>query len=352
MALSADFSTDVESIHTRYRQGFVNRSRGTRDMGLLDQIITDAQNLVERIPAGSTVRASAEANLKLYQDERGLIAASQQGGQAVLDGWAALERAELVDLRYRRDFAGQDRTTRDGTLLQELADLAQGALDRSAAGGKLNNTLADARRPIESAVELYRREVAAIATSRSTLAAGRHAQVLATLANRVFGYYRNHFSGKARASRRIGLLRRMIRSLEGILSGMEAVRALGVTTPVHQDNVGKVQAQLQLYRTELSQVEAERGRTDLTRLAAMLGDEANQVFAAYRAEFANRKRSEVKATRLGELCEQLHEIVGAMDEVSARGGDSTNSRNQRIVLDTLKRYEREYQEVVKAQPAR
>lgn len=68
MASTIDaLSTEVENIHARYRRGFVGRTRATRDLGLLDQIITDLRNVVDRIPASNPLREQATANLSLRE---------------------------------------------------------------------------------------------------------------------------------------------------------------------------------------------------------------------------------------------------------------------------------------------
>lgn len=351
MAVSIDaLQTEVDSIHTRYRRGFVGRTRATRDLSLLDQIITDLRNVVDRTPASSDLRQTATENLKLYESEHALIREIQAGGPTVLAGWRLAEWSELDYYRYGRLFAGQNRTTRDGWLLAEMAEEQKGWLDGIAGIASRDARLGEQRKQMESNLDLYRREVQEINAARAGLRAPDHARVLATLANREFALYRNNFSGKARASRRPGLLRRMISALEGVLAGMEAVRSLGVNSQQHSENIGKVRAQLDLYRTELPLIETERGRAG-GALVGMLGDDANQVFNAYRQGFADKSRKTVNADLLSDLCEQLHEIARSMNDLEQSRPDETNRKNLGIVLDSLKRYEREHQEVVKAQKA-
>lgn len=349
MAVSVDaLQTEVDSIHTRYRRGFVGRTRATRDLSLLDQIITDLRNVVERIPASSPVRATATENLNLYETEHKLIREIQAGGSAVLAGWRLVEWSELDYFRYGRLFAGQNRTTRDNWLLAEMAAEEKQRLDGIAGVASRDAKLAEQRGQMERNYELYTKEVREISSARAGLRAAEHARILANLANRQFALYRTNFSGKARASRRPALLRRMISALESVLASMEAVRSLGINTPVHADNINKVRQQVELYRTELPLIETERGRAG-RNVVGMLGDEANQVFAAYRKDFADRSRKSVNAETLSELCEQLHEIARNMEQVEAESPDETNRKNLGIVVDTLKRYEREFQAIVEAQ---
>ncbi len=131
---------------------------------------------------------------------------------------------------------------------------------------------------------------------------------------------------------------RIVGALESIASQMSAVRDLGIRSEAHLSNLAKVNERVSHFKGELEKIRAARLTVSPDALGRSLGDDANRVFAAYRAEFAGKNRTVVDLGRLGELCDALHEIVRTMQPLA---GD-TNARNVAVVLDQLSSFEREH----------
>ncbi len=333
----------ADAIHERYRGAFVGRSRATRDLTVLDAIISDAEALVTAAAADG-VRTRVDENLALYRTERAEIAAIRAAGPDALSAWRLAEWSEVTFLRYMRSFAGQSRQTRDAALLGEMAELQRAwvgsmrALTESVSEARIAAVVARAADHLAT----YEAERVEIPMARGTLPPGERARVLATLANGQFALYKNHFAGKSRPSRRPGLLRRMIGALEGIRKDMETVRGLGVETDVHAKNLALVVDRLAHHRGELAQIEAARGAAAATRVAGLLGEEANAAIATYRAEFAGQSRASRDLGKLNAVCDQLAELAHAMRELDADRPTPANAKNLGVVFEHLKVAEREF----------
>lgn len=341
----AGVETEINEINNRYRAGFAGRSRATRDIAALKQIISDMESAAAR--ANGKDREQADGFLNVYRSELGLISEVQNSGPDVLNAWKLVELSDVTFLRYARAFAGQNRTTRDLWLLKEMAAEQQKRIDSWPAIDHAR--LADAKQNLQSNLDLYKKEIEEIPAARARLTASEAARVWATLANAQFALYRVHFANKGRDSRRVNLLRRIIGALEDIKAGMEAARAQGLNSTPNNENIAKVADRLQHHRTELLAIERARAAISPLALTGKLGDEANAVFKEWRESYQGRARTDVKLDRLGEMADTLHEIALAMEELGRIYNDDTNRRNHGIVLDAVKRYESEYAEVKKAQ---
>lgn len=331
-------TAQATAIHDRYRKSFVGRARATRDLALLDEIIADTERLAAEVTA-TDLRATLAERLGLYRTERTEIAAIQAGGPDALVAWRLVEWSEVTFSRYLREFAGHARPTRDVALLGEMAAELRGWID--ALPNLDDARLRTQRAQMESNLRLFTDELAAIPASRSALAPSDQGRVYAGAANVQFGLYRRHFQGKARATRRPALLRRIITGLEGIHAGMVHVRELGVRTDIHDGNITRVADRLAHHRDEVARIVEARTQVSAIELGRSLGDEANKLFAAYRAEFSGKPRDSRDLDRLSELCDALQETARtmlALDEERHEG----NGNNIAVVLEHLKMAEREH----------
>lgn len=343
----AGVETEINQINERYRAGFAGRSRATRDLSALKQIIADMERAASQ--ASGADRERADTFLNVYRSEQAQIGEVQNSGPDVLNAWRLVELSDVTFLRYARAFAGQNRTTRDVWLLREMAAEQRKRIDSWPAGADVHARLPDAKKTLESNLELYEKEIAEIPAARARMSAQAAAQNWATLANGQFALYRVHFSGKARDSRRINLLRRIIDALTEIKAGMEAARAQGFNAASNNENITKVADRLDHHRKELVEIERARTRIAPLALTGKFGDEANAIFKEWREGYQGRNRKDVKLDRLGEMVDVLHEVAQAMEDLGRIYVDDTNRRNHGIVLDAIKRYETEYTEVQKAQ---
>jgi hypothetical protein len=341
---------DLEAIHESYRRNFANRARASRDLKLLDQLIVELDGVAKKLPGSEALATTVSERQQLYKGERDAIAEIQAGGPEVVAAWRLVEWSDLDFWRYGRLFGGQNRRTRDFGLLSAMAsDQSSRAQAVEKAASKGGTRLKEALEQLKKNAGLYQNESTQINLARSGLPSGEHARVLATLANTQFSLYRLHFADKPRGSRRPALLKRMIGSLKDIQQGMEALQKLGITTPAHQGNIDKVADRIRHHENELKAIVQARQQTATDRIAGMLGDDANKVFEAYRAEFSGKSRSDVKLDRLSELCELLQETARNMEDLQSERPAEANRKNLDIVIDTLKLYEREWLAIRQAQ---
>lgn len=329
----------ADAIYDRYRQGFVGRSRATRDLPTLEAIIADTEALLASGLEGELARITTD-RLATYKNEHKEIKDIQSGGTPVIVAWRAVEWSDLGNARYRRHFAGQARPTRDLGLLIELGTNERAFLATMPANA--DERLLARKQQMELNAKLYESEVTAIREARRILAPAEEARVLAGLANQQFAWWKLCFEGKPRITRRPALLARLISALQEIKDEMQRLRDIGVRTSTHDANIQKVGERIAHFTGELERIRAARLEGRASDLSRMLGDEANKIFAAYRAEFSGKPRNVADATRLAELSDQLHEIAGSMQLLVTERAVAQAQKNLEIVIDHLRMMEREH----------
>jgi hypothetical protein len=349
--MATPLAEQATTLHDRYRKAFVGRSRATRDLAVLDAIISDTAAFLPALGQSQTLRTQVEERLTLYRAEREAIAQIQAGGADAVAAWRNVEWSDLSFSRYARDYAGQSRFTRDVALLDELA--TEQAAWHAAAGATAarlgESRLSEQVAQMKKHAELYRAEVGEVQKAQAGMPPADRVGALATRANRQFALWRLHFEGRPRASRRPGLLRRIVAELEAVHAAMEATRGAGITSNTHAENIAKVADRVRHHREELAKIEEARTNTPTQQLVGMLGDDANRFISRYRTEFAGKSREGRDLNVLAELCEAMHEIARNMNAVAAeRGAEGQNAKNLTVVLDHLKVMEREFSTIRKA----
>ncbi len=351
--MAESLAETTAALHDRYRRQFAGKSRATRDLAVLDTIIADSEALLPSLAQSLSLRSEVEERVALYRKERDTIAAIQAGGADAQRAWRLAEWSEANLQRYRREFGGQSRLTRDQWLLEELASEERNAVKEiEPIAKKLGEANLTARlETMKKNAALYAEEAAKIAAARRDQRPADRIATLATVANRQFALYRRHFEGRTRASRRAALLERLIRALADVHKEMEAARAAGVTLPQHADNIAKVAGRLAHHKDELTKVREGKVNTPTAQLVGQLGDDANTWISRYRNEFAGKPRQGRDLDALSEVCDGLHEAARAIAEVGF--ADETNEKNLGIVLEHLKIAEREFGAILQAgRPAR
>lgn len=345
----------AERIHAEYRRHFAGRARYTRELSRLDTLLADIRKLVaqaQTVPgADAELLPVLSQRLELYGAERQAIASVQAGGEDEAVAYRTGEWTRLVRRRYIRAFAGQNRLTRDLGLLQSMAadqrrwrDELRAVAARHEAGWHQEELGL-----MDDNVGIFETEAKAIEDAVAALEPERRAQVLATLANAQFDSWRLHFQGKTRGGRRPALLRRMIGSLERIHRDMLAVRDQGFNESFHQGNIENVAGRIRAWKEELRLIEGARATRDPDEVGATLGDEANKWFNEYRAQFAGKPRQGLDIDGLARVCEGLFEVALTMEDQHATWRRKLNARNLDIVIENLKAYEREFEQVREAQ---
>lgn len=350
---------ELEELDQQYAAGFAGQSRYTRDIALIDQIIAKGNSLLQRIdqiPAAAQgpellrLREAAQQNLGLYRQEREAIRRAQEVGPAFESFSVEATSANLVFARYGRHFAGKDRTTRDLALLGELVDELKQIDKRMTAlieESKTTDFERD-RKVVRDNLAQYQKEIGLITDAQKSGTPDERASTLAQLANDQFTLYQTHFAGEPRVSRRPTLLVRIVSSLKKVYERMVELRDAGVDLEFNTKNIGIVEERLKVYEAELAEVRKVRQATPMTDIMSELGGAANKLFDEYRTSFANKARTQVDLTHLGNICDKLAEIRRQMTEMSWAEDNEVNSRNLEIVTEQLVMFEGEYDAVVAA----
>jgi hypothetical protein len=160
----------------RYRRHFAGRDRGTRDLGLLAELIGDMRAIQQRMQAlyaDSDSDALARnldvvsTNINLYLSERGEIVAARGIGLPQQQADVLAEVANAQFGLYRAHFAGKARLGRRPGLLQRIIDNLEQVHDRM--GDHLRDQLkahADNRQMVVDQLDLYRSELRKIVVMR------------------------------------------------------------------------------------------------------------------------------------------------------------------------------------------
>lgn len=353
----ADLRKKVNEINSQYDSFFAGQPRISRDVALMDSMRDGLRPVVAALSGlpGSKDRdevlETARKNLSLYETECEAIRTAQSGGPDALEAHRLATWAGFTTRRYVRHFAGKGRSTRDLGLLNELIeDLKRLHEDLSALSQDFTNSeVTETRTIVDNSLRLYQEERTAIQESRAKATTEELADLLAQVANEQFQIYQEHFVGKARVSRRPDLLQRVVGSLEGVLDLMQSVQAKVPAHPHNPRNIATVQGQITFFRSELDEVRKARQDSKFADLVGALGTAANAIFEEYRQNFAGQDRRTRELPRLSKLCDQLYEAAHQMDDLDRVREDEMNLHNLSIVLDNLRFYEREFDEITKVQ---
>jgi hypothetical protein len=361
--LVENLGKELEQIDREYSADFAGHSRLTRDLGQMDRMIKRTASIVDqidRIPSAAQgpdlmkVRETASTNLELYKTERVAIAKAQEVGPSFEQFSIEATSANFVFARYMRHFAGKDRSTRDVALLGELVeDLRQ--IDKrmtqllSEQKGQKTADFEKDRQVVRENLAQYQKEIDLVEAAQGSGTPDDQASVLATLANNQFAVYQGHFAGEPRVSRRPALLMRVVATLKKVRERMLALKAGGLTVEFNEKNINIVEDRLQTYENELAEVRKVRQATPMTEIMGELGGAANKLFDEYRANFADKPRSQADVTRLATICDKLGEIRRQMVDMSLAEDSDMNHKNLDIVTEQLVMFEGEFEAVVRAQ---
>jgi hypothetical protein len=344
---------ELDRIAARYESQFAGMPRSNRNLDELDAILADTKGLLERIESiPETVRpaemselaTTARQNMTIYERERALIVEASRVGPEYEQFATLASSANFVFARYRRHFAGQARATRDLGLLEEMVVELE-TIEAHMAGIVAETKRSELARDLDlvrRSLESYRSEIGHIETARESGTPDERASLLAQLANDQFRVYQSHFAGKSRATRRPSLLVRVVEQLESIGKTMRALKTAGLASASNDGNIAIVDRQIETYKTELGEVRAARKGIAFGDLLGMLGGAANEVFDAFRTEFAGKDRKARDLARLSALCDELGDIRTQMIDLGRAEMSASNDTNIDIVTTQLTAFEEEH----------
>lgn len=353
-------SEELERIAARYESQFAGMPRSSRNVDELDTIVAETKSLLKRVESVpeavrsaemSSLAATARQNIALYERERTLIGEASRVGPEFERFATLASSANFVFARYRRHFAGQSRTTRDlgrlGEMVGELEGIEKGMADIVATSKQ--SELARDLNLVRRALKSYGRRSATSrrrarwAHPRSRRASWRSSPTTSFGSTRITSL-ESHARRGAPA-----LLTRILGQLDAIHASMRALQKGGLRSDSNDANIGIVERQRETYAKELDEVRAARKGIALSDLLAMLGGAANDVFEAFRNEFAGKDRKTRDAARLSSLCDELGDIREQMLALGRAEPSATNDTNIDIVTTQLTAFEAEHEQILQAQ---
>lgn len=341
MALNAnELDRRLADIRDRYRVNFSGHPRATRDLALLDALIDESRTLVAESEAGEDSELGQQLALMLREREAIASAKRQGGSLARVTSWH-----DLLQARYRHRFAGQSRATRDLGLLREIVQhYAELVAEVDAMGSDQ-----PVRQSLWGAQTTYEREINEIEWARNAGSEAERAQRYALLANEQLALYRRHFAGQSRSTRSVALLQRILRSLTELRAQMLRLPVSGPTGGPNAGNIKLLGDRLQAYEKEIAHIEEAKRSQGALSVASALGGAANALFQEYNRDFAGQSRSTRSLEQLFEIIDALIHIAREMQATLAEPGSTeAHANNLRIVMDHIRIYTREVDQIVEA----
>ena len=205
--------TRANLVFSRYRRHFAGQDRRSRDLGLMDELISDCEALqreaaalvVSKAPEG--LRKDLEIiteNLALYRRERAAIIEARSSGTPEERGSALANLANRQFELYKLHFAGQSRMSRRAGLLEriqaELSTIAEGMAQLSAngLGGEANAANAGI---VAERYAIYGKELEQLSMVHERATAFQRLRAIEQSADTVLGKYDETFAGQDRATR-------------------------------------------------------------------------------------------------------------------------------------------------------
>ncbi len=210
LAASANF------VFARYLRHFAGKDRGTRDLGLLTEMVEDLRAIRQRMsvilivnpdPAYQRDGDVVSKMIEMYEVELREIPKAHASGTADEQAGrlAVLANAQF-DL-YRTHFAGLSRQTRRPALLQRMIDnlrRIRGAMKSLGPDLSPSGPVAENNRKnisiVDSSLRQYEMELAEISKSKQATSFADLLGLLGGAANDVFDEYRQKFAGRDRST--------------------------------------------------------------------------------------------------------------------------------------------------------
>jgi hemoglobin-like flavoprotein len=229
----ARLGTQANWVFARYRRHFAGKSRNTRDLGLLAEMIDDLTKIQQRMQPIANKHKGVEGlasdlelvsnNLKMYINERGEIADARGSGTPEEQADVLAEVANGQFKVYQDHFADKSRLTCRPQLLQRMIDNLKTVKDRMEGlrkGGLRSDVNAKNIDIVDQNLKMYMNEIAEIKKARASVKLSDLMGSLGSAANDVMAEYREHFAGKARKGRDLDRLSKLCDQLGEIARQM------------------------------------------------------------------------------------------------------------------------------------
>jgi len=206
-----ELASKANFVFARYRRHFAGQSRGTRDVGLLSEMITDLDKLhaemkrVAKSEKNSTFDADVElvmTNKKMYEKERSEIEKAWTEGTDEDKANRLGAQANGQFAVYRVHFAGASRVSRRPVLLARTVDTLKRILADMESVSKRGFNAEFHPKNIEvvkGQLTMYENELEEIRKAKKTTSMDDLMGALGEAANNLFQEYRDSFAGKNRS---------------------------------------------------------------------------------------------------------------------------------------------------------
>ncbi|MSQ83751.1 MAG: hypothetical protein EXR77_12845 [Myxococcales bacterium] len=319
---AAEAITALARSANRLHESFVLRYAGhvrlTRDLDGLDRLIDSlrqVQTQAQRSAAHAEGRWQAllgiiERRLDEYTHERGAVA-QIQAAAGTNDRRASLltSRARLVLHRYVRHFAGQSRRGRDLELLREMTmdlDELATALRPVSAGIHLR-TVAEEIGAVQGFVDFFRAEFEEISLARRSGSRIEQSELLAQLIADLARRWEREVLGQGKATRRLGLIQRLVAALDGALDALLAIAHANMP-PEHDEAVQVATARLVFWQAELQATVDAHVALSPSERAEALWNRGEALFAQFRGRWYGELQHPSEQTWLSEMADALDEV--------------------------------------------
>jgi transaldolase len=228
----AALGTTANFVFARYRRHFAGKSRNTRDLGLLDEMIEDLNKVDKRMRDIYAKRKDGgmqedmqlvSENLTMYKGERSQIAEARGAGNQEQQADTLAECANEQFKVYADHFAGKSRSTRRPALLQRLIsnlrDVKAKMLALKTAGFK-SDVNENNIKIVNDNLNMYESELAEIKKVRASTKLIDLMGNLGAAANDVMQEYRENFAGQDRSTRDLDRLSKLADQMGEIMRQM------------------------------------------------------------------------------------------------------------------------------------
>lgn len=256
---------------------------------------------------------------------------------------------DAINNEYEANFAGQNRATRDLSVLDRLTSRTKALLAKIDAipGAARGPELTSLRNDIEEQKKLFEAERVQIEKAKKLGPTLERFAPLASAANFNFSRYTRHFAGQSRDTRDPELIEDMIEELTRIEKEMTEVINRTPQDEFRNDR-SIVQQNLEMYKGELTQIRDTQSKGSPEARAERCATLANNQFELYRVHFAGQNRLTRRPQLLQRMIKSLERIQGIMKTVEQSGyAPDFNKDNVNIVQQNLEMYRSELAEIRK-----
>jgi hypothetical protein len=226
---ATELGTRANFVFHRYNRHFAAKSRATRDVTLIQDMLAELAVIAESLRTIANQRPDLQGpaadleviagRVKGFEDERKAISAAQFDSPPQEQASALAGIANELFGQYRTVFAGQPRVSRRPEMLLRLVGALQDVHERMCA--LQTQGLADSHNDgnvgiVADRLAAWQSELTAVRAERQKASVASLVADLGTAANAEFERYGEHFAGQARKTRNLDKLREILDRLDEV----------------------------------------------------------------------------------------------------------------------------------------